>query len=280
MVKGFKDKDGKFHPIGQSGVRKIRQISKVRYSNDTGLSQILGQSVKDFAKLNRDRYNTWKSEQDDKFQEELVLRRKFRVPLIRAFRLARAQEIRKPKELEKFIRQTIPDLPSGKKTNRFVEKVLKEFIKEEARFKSRISGKSEEEKKKLEIAFEEALTESEKVFNNVQSQRDEAFAKQEKQDTQKFQKRIEKLDAEAKKHNEAEEQLRKDNEALKKRFEQDASKADINQAKEKAQESAQEEKKEQKDETNFASDVFDELARDQQKSESMDFEFGFPSEIV
>jgi len=280
LVKGFKDKDGKFHPIGQSGVRKIRQISKIRYSNDTGLTQILGQSVKDFAKLNRDRYNIWKVDQEDKFQEELVLRRKFRVPLIRAFRLARAQEIRKPKELEKFIRQTIPDLPSGKKTNRFVEKVLKEFIKEETRFKSRISGKSEEEKKKLEIAFEEALTESEKVFNNIQSQRDEAFAKQEKQDTQKFQKRIEKLDTESKKHKDAEEQLRKDNEALKKRIQQDTSKADINEAKEKVQESAQEEKKEQKDETNFASDVFDELAKDQQKSESMDFEFGFPSEIV
>jgi len=280
LVKGFKDKDGKFHPIGQSGVRKNRQISKIRYSNDTGLTQILGQSVKDFAKLNRDRYNIWKVDQEDKFQEELVLRRKFRVPLIRAFRLARAQEIRKPKELEKFIRQTIPDLPSGKKTNRFVEKVLKEFIKEETRFKSRISGKSEEEKKKLEIAFEEALTESEKVFNNIQSQRDEAFAKQEKQDTQKFQKRIEKLDTESKKHKDAEEQLKKDNEALKKRLQQDASKADINEAKEKAQDSAQEEKKEQKDETNFASDVFDELAKDQQKSESMDFEFGFPSEIV
>lgn len=280
MVKGFKDRDGKFHPIGQSGVRKNRQTSKVRYANDTGLTQILGQSVKDFAILNRDRYNTWKTDQEEKFQEDLVLRRKFRVPLIRAFRLARAQEIKKPKELEKFIRQTIPDLPSGKKTNRFVEKVLKEFIKEEARFKSRISGKSEEEKKKLEIAFEEALTESEKVFNNIQSQRDEAFKKQEKQDTEKFQKRMDKLDAEAKKHKEAEEQLRKDNEALKKRMEQDASKADINEAKEKAQESAQEEKKEQKDETNFASDVFDELAKDQQKSESMDFEFGFPSEIV
>jgi hypothetical protein len=280
LVKGFKDKDGKFHPIGQSGVRKTRQVSKVRYSNDTGLSQILGQSVKDFAKLNRDRYNTWKSEQEDKFQEELVLRRKFRVPLIRAFRLARAQEIRKPKELEKFIRQNIPDLPSGKKTNRFVEKVLKEFIKEETRFKSKIAGKSEEEKKKLETAFEMALTESEAVFNKIEKERDQAFAKQEKQDTEKFQKKINKLNEEAKKHQDAEEQLRKDNEALKQRMNQDASKADINEAKEKAQGSAQEEKQEQKDETNFASDVFDELARDQQKSESMDFEFGFPSEIV
>ena len=280
MVKGFKDKDGKFHPIGQSGVRKIRHISKVRYSNDAGLSQVLGQSVKDFATLNRNRYNTWKTEQQQKFEEDLVLRRKFRVPLIRAFRLARAQEIKKPKELEKFIRQSIPDLPSGKKTNRFVEKVLKEFIKEEARFKSRISGKTEEEKKELEKAFEMALTESEAVFNKIESERDEKFEKQEKQDTEKWQKRIDKLDAEAKKHKDAEEQLKKDNEALKKRFEQDASKADINEAKEKAQESAQEEKKEQKDETNFASDVFDELAKDQQKSESMDFEFGFPSEIV
>jgi len=280
LVKGFKDRDGKFHPIGQSGVRRNRQITKIRYSNDAGLSQILGQSVKDFAKLNRDRYSVWKTEQEEKFQEDLVLRRKFRVPLIRAFRLARAQEIRKPKELEKFIRQNIPDLPKGRKTNKFVEKVLKEFIKEETRFKSRISGKSEEEKKKLETAFEEALTESEAVFNKIQGQRDQAFAKQEKQDTEKFQKKIDKLNDEAKKHHESEDQLKKDNDALKKRFEQDASKDVINDAKEKAQESAQEEKKEQKDETNFASDVFDELAKDQQKSESMDFEFGFPSEIV
>ena len=43
---------------------------------------------------------------------------------------------------------------------------------------------------------------------------------------------------------------------------------------------AKEEKQEQRNETNFASDVFDELARDQEKSESMDFEFGFPSGIV
>ncbi len=280
MVRGFKDRDGKFHPIGQSGVRKSRQTSKVRYANDAGLSQILGQSVKDFATLNRNRYNTWKTEQETKFEEDLVLRRKFRVPLIRAFRLARAQEIKKPKELEKFIRQNIPDLPKGKKTNRFVEKVLKEFVKEEARFKSRISGKTEDEKKELEKAFEMALTESEAVFNKIEKERDASFEKQEKQDTEKWQKRIDKINAEANKHKDAEEQLRKDNEALKKRMEQDASKADVNDAKEKVKESTKEEKQEQRNETNFASDVFDELAKDQEKSESMDFEFGFPSGIV
>jgi hypothetical protein len=280
LVRGFKDKDGKFHPIGQSGVRKSRQVAKVRYANDAGLSQVLGQSVKDFAKLNRDRYNIWKKDQGDKFDEELRLRRKFRVPLIRAFRLARDQEITKPKELEKFIRQNIPDLPKGKKTNRFVEKVLKEFVKEEKRFKSRIAGKSEEEQKKLETSFERALTESEAVFNKIEKERDQKFEQQEKQDTLKWQNRINKINVEANKHKESEEQLRKDNEALRKRMEQEASKADVNDAKEKVNESAKEEKQEQRNETNFASDVFDELAKDQEKSESMDFEFGFPSEIV
>lgn len=280
MVSGFKDRDGKFHPISQGGVRKSRHGSRTRYANDAGLSSILGQSVKDFATLNRDRYNTWKTQQDEKFQEELVLRRKFRVPLIRAFRLARAQEITRPKELEKFIRQNIPDLPKGKKTNRFVEKVLKEFVKEEARFKQRKAGKSEEEQKKLDQAFENALDESEAVFKKIEKDRDVEFNKHEKEDKQKWLSRIDKLNKETEKSAEKADKLQKDIDELNKRNREGASTEDVNQAKKQAQESEKEAKDERKDETNFASDVFDELAKEQNKSDHTDFSFGFPSEII
>ncbi|MCP6727129.1 MAG: hypothetical protein KJI69_03835 [Patescibacteria group bacterium] len=277
MVKGFKDRDGKFHPISQSkGVRK----SRVRYANDSGLSEILSQGAKDFARLNRDRYNDWKSTQNQKFQEDLDLRRKFRVALIRSFRLARAQEITRPKELEKFIRQNIPDLPQGKKTNRFVEKVLGEFIREEKRFKEKIKGKSEAEQKQLNDAFEMALTESEAVFKKIEAERDDKFAQQEKQDHKKWLNKIEKLQNEAKQHKEAEKQHQKDIDELNKRMNQGAPKEDVKESKAKAEQSEKKADTEQKQETTFAQDVFDEMAKDQEKSENKDFKFGFPSEIV
>jgi len=276
MVKGFKDRDGKFHPVQNYH----RKSSRVRFANDSGLSEILSKGVKDFATLNRDRYNSWKEVQNEKFQEDLQLRRKFRVPLIKAYKLARDQEITRPKELEKFIRQNIPDLPQGKKTNRFVEKVLGEFIREERRFKQKISGKSEAEQKKLTDAFEMALTESQAVFNKIESQRDEKFAQQEKNDHAKWLKKIERLENDAKKHNDAEKQHNKDMDELKKRMDKGAPKEDVNQAKEKAEQSEKKAETEQKQETTFAQDVFDEMAKDQEKSENKEFEFGFPSEIV
>jgi len=276
LVSGYKDRDGKFHPIQQYR----RKSSRVRYANDSGLSQLAGQAVKDFAILNRDRYNSWKVDQDKKFQEELVLRRKFRVPLIRAFRLARAQEITKPKELEKFIRQNIPDLPKGKKTNRFVEKVLKEFIKEERRFKEKLEGKPEEEKKKLEDSFEMALTESEKVFNKIVAERDDKFALMEKKDKEKWVKKIEKLEKETKQARDSEKEHQKDADALRQRLEKGESQSIIKTAIQTEQKSENKEEKEQKDETSFASQVFEELAEAQQAPETTDFEFGFPSEII
>jgi len=280
LVSGFKDKDGKFHPIGKSGVRKSRQSAKIRYANDSSLSSMLGQSVKDFAKFNRDKYNTFKTEQDKKFDEELVLRRKFRVSLIKSFRLARAQEITRPKELEKFIRQQIPDLPKGKATNRFVEKVLKEFIKEEKRFKNKLSGKSAEEKEMLETQFEHALDESESQFRVIQAKQDKKFRDDADRREKEYKDKITKLNKEAKDVEDANRQRDKDRADADRKEKAGAPKEEQERAEKKADASEHKAEQEEKQETTFAHDVEQELKKDTAEVKTEDFDFGFPSEIV
>jgi len=162
MVVGFK-RNNKFIPTGQKMVSKSRK-SRIRYANGAGMDQILEQSIKDFATKRKNAYNAYKANQEEKFNKEIALRRKFQSRLITAFRQAQRQNIKSGRDLEKFIRAQIPDLPKEKDTGKFVVRILRDFKKQEEQLEKSKRGKSPEEKTALEKSFNDSLIESEQVF--------------------------------------------------------------------------------------------------------------------
>ncbi len=258
LVKGFKDRDGKFHPINQGRVGKTR-YAKVRYSNGAGSAQILEKQNRDFANKIKERYNQFKANQEEKFQKDIELRRKFQNKLIVAFRQARAQNVKEGRDLEKFVRQQIPDLPRDKGIEKFVKGVLRDFVKQEARLEKVKSGKSEEEKQKLQDAFEQSIRESEVRFKDAQVDQNKKF----REDTEKREKKqnaeIEKLEKKVKDKEDAERKAEKDADEARKKEQQGASQAEQASAEAKAETSEKKAEQEAKEETTFADQVAEEL---------------------
>ena len=173
MAVGFK-RDGKFIPTGQKMLSKTRK-SRTRYANGAGMDQILEQSIRDFASKRKQAYNNYKANQDAKFEKEIALRRKFQSRLIRAFRLANAQNIKSGRDLEKFIRAQIPELPKEKDTAKFVVNVLKDFKKQEEQLEKSKKGKGKEEQQALQKVFDDSLKDSETEFIKQQTEQDRLF---------------------------------------------------------------------------------------------------------
>lgn len=274
MVKGFKDRNGKFHPINQGRVGKTR-YAKVRYSNGAGSAQVLEKENRDFANKIKERYNQFKANQEEKFQKDIDLRRKFQNKLITSFRQARAQNVREGRDLEKFVRQQIPDLPRDKGIEKFVKGVLRDFVKQEARLEKVKAGKSEEEKQKLQDAFEQSLKESELKFREAQTIQNTKFREESEKREKKQNTEIEKLEKKVKDKEDAERQATKDAENARK-----ASKENKPQAEAKAEASEKKAEQEQKEETTFADQVAEELQKDKQEAKTEDFSFGFPEEVI
>ena len=278
MVTGFKDDKNKFHPITQYAGGK-RKSQSYRYANDSGLSTMLEQSVKDFARNRKNQFQRYREEQNRKFQEEIDMRRRFSGRLIQSFRLAQKQGITNPKQLEKFIRGQIPDLPHGRSTNKFVEKVLKEFVKQEKQFEKNISGKSEAEQKLLRQAFDQSIVDSEKRFEQIQKDLDKKFDEQRKKEEQEFKKKQEKLKKEEQDRVKAQKEAKQAEEELKKKKQSDASQEEIAKAEQKVEQTEKIAEKEAKQEQDFAMEVLEELEKEKQKM-SQEFEVGFPTEII
>ncbi len=173
MAIGFK-RDGKFIPTGQKMVSKSRR-SRVRYANGAGMDQILEQSIRDFASKRKEAYNNYRANQEAKFDKEIALRRKFQSRLIRAWRLANAQNIKSGRNLEKFIRAQIPELPKEKGIDKFVVNVLKDFKKQEEQLAKAKKGKGKEEQQALQKTFDKSLEDSETEFIKQQTEQDRLF---------------------------------------------------------------------------------------------------------
>ena len=173
MAVGFK-RNNKFIPTGQKMVSKSRK-SRTRYANGAGMDQILEQSIRDFASKRKQAYNNYKANQDAKFEKEIALRRKFQSRLIRAYRLAIAQNIKSGRDLEKFIRAQIPELPKENDTKNFVVTILKDFKKQEEQLAKAKKGKGKDEQKALQKVFDDALEKSETEFITQQTEQDRLF---------------------------------------------------------------------------------------------------------
>ena len=279
MVKGFKDRNGKFHPINQGRVGKTR-YAKVRYSNGAGSAQILEKENRDFANKIKQRYNQFKANQDEKFQKDIDLRRKFQNKLITAFRQARAQNVREGRDLEKFVRQQIPDLPRDKGIEKFVKGVLRDFVRQEARLEKVKVGKSEEEKQKLQDSFEQSLKQSEVKFREAQVDQNKKFRDESEKREKKQNAEIEKLEKKVKDKEDAERQAEKDADEVRKKVKQGASQPEQASAEAKADASEKKAEQQAKEETTFADQVAEELQKDKQEAKTEDFSFGFPEEVI
>lgn len=301
MVTGFKDSSGKFHPINQQ--KGVSRKSRVRYSNGAGSAQEIDAEVRNFGTKIRDRYNKFKAEQQEEFKRETAIRRKYGGKLITAYRLAQKQQVKDGRDLEKFIRRQIPDLPKDKSTNRFVVNLLREFKKSVKNLEKKKKGKSEDEIKALQSDFEDSLVETQALFDNQQKDQEAQFERDEVKRKSDLKKKIEKQNKEAKEAREAEdERVKKEREAEqakedakkaeqeakqasedeKKRAEADAKQAEENakRAEQEAKQAEQEAQKEEKQAENFSTKVFDELKMEEDKLSQPDFDFGFPEEIV
>ena len=270
-------KDDKFHPITQYG--GVSKNNRVRYSNNIGSQQLLQESVKLFARKTKEKYNEYKAKQDAKFEKDLEMRRKFEGRLISAYMLARKQQISSPRDLEKFIRQQIPDLPKGKETDEFVVRTLRDFKNRIENLEKSQKGKPKEEQKALEDEFKDSIRESQASFKKIQAEQDKKFVDDQKKYREEINKKLEKLEKEAQEKEDAVKQMKKDFEELQKKKKEGASKEEQQNAQHKADESAKKAEKESKDETTFASDVAEELKKDEAKIE-FDFSESFPSGIV
>ncbi len=270
MAVGFK-RDGKFIPTGQKMVSKTRK-SRIRYANGAGMEQILEQSIKDFATKRKNAYNDYKANQEAKFEKEIALRRKFQSKLIKAYRFAKAQNVQSGRDLEKFIRAQIPDLPKEKNTAKFVVRVLRDFNEQEKRLEKAKKGKSEEEQTALQKAFEDSLRDSAIAFQEQQNDQDKKFNAEQKKIDDKNEKNRQKLEKENKEKADA---IKKQKEA-----QEEARKKQTKEAEEKVEQAEKEVKKESQDVTTFAEDVTEELKKDKEEIKTEDFSFGFPEEIV
>ncbi len=279
MAVGFK-RNNKFIPTGQKMLSPTRK-SRTRYANGAGMDQILEQAIRDFASKRKQAYNNYKANQDAKFERELTLRRKFQGKLITAYRQANAQKIRSGRELEKFIRAEIPDLPKDKETAKFVVNVLRDFNKQEEQLEKAKKGKGKEEQLALQKTFDESLTKSELSFKTAQSKRDTEFANQQAKMNKEKEKEIDKLRKEAREADEARKEAeKKAKESAKTQKDPNATQEEKTEAKQEAKQAEQTAQKEEKDETTFADDVAEELKKDTQEVKTEDFSFGFPEEIL
>lgn len=279
MVTGFK-RDGVFHPITQ--YRGVSRNSRVRYANGIGSSQQLNEEAKSFAKKIKQRYEQHKAQQQDDFNRELSLRRKYESRLISAYRLAKRQQINDPKKLERFIRSQIPDLPNDKTMNKFVVNVLRDFKKSEEELARKKKGKSEAEQKALEEDFTASLKASDLIFQKLQKDQETKFAEDQKAFNEKIAKQNEKLKKEVEQAEEARKNaVKKAEDARKTAQNPNATEEEKKKTQEEAGKAEQSAKKEEKESVNFAQDVYDELRKEAEKvSKETEVEVGFPEGII
>ena len=235
-------KDDQFHPITQ--YRGVSKNNRVRYSNNIGSQQILQEGIKSFARKTKEKYDQYRAEQDAKYEKDLEMRRKFEGKLITAYMLARKQQISNPRDLEKFIRQQIPDLPKGKETNEFVIRTLRDFKNRIENLEKSQKGKPKEEQKALEDEFKDSIRESQASFKKIQAEQDKKFVDDQKKYREEINKKLEKLEKEAQEKEDAVKQMKKDFEELQKKKKEGASKEEQQNAQHKADESAKKAEKE------------------------------------
>jgi len=197
VVQGF-IRDKKFHPISTSKGKRLSRTAllgrdlRVGQDGDT-ISKLLNARVKQFASDRAHTYGRIKEEQKDKRIQQRDRNTRLRPQIIRQFRLARAQNILKPKELEEFLLAKIPELGNDRQSIQFVTNVIQEFLEREKDFQKKIKDKPEEEQRELKQAFKDAESDTGQSFNKELKNTDKQFNKNQDKKVKDLQNKIDKF---------------------------------------------------------------------------------------
>lgn len=279
MVKGFKDSDGKFHPIGNYVKQSSARMSHDRMLRGSDTAQILGRAVADFARKRKENYEIQKKRQSEMFHQELELRRKFSPEIVRAYRQAKKMQITDPQKLKKYIYSKVPELRDDKDTLRFVQSIVNEYIEQERELKRKISGASEAEAKRLQSEFDDAINESKTDFEHYQKEQE----KKVKDDiTSKLKESEELLKKEKSAREKAEKELKEKIELEKKLKDAEQEKQDeeqLNKLRQELNKAKAEAESAMKVQENIERDIVEEIKDIKQESKE-EAEVGFPEGII
>lgn len=262
MVQGF-IRDKKFHPISTSKGKRLSRTAqlgrdlRVGQDGDT-IAKLLNARVRQFASDRAHLYGRIQEEQRDKNVHLRDLNTRLRPKIIRQFRLARDQNILKPKELESFLLAKIPELGSDRQSIKFVTNVIQEFLNREKDFEKRIKDKPSDEQATLRTAFKSAETDTDVSIKKELKSADKQFNKNQETKVKDLQKKIDKFRSK-------EEKL--------KQSEKKQDKAETPSEKKEAKEDV---KDDTKSAENAEQDIIDAL----QKKKKIEVDTPFPSDII
>lgn len=278
MVKGFKDKDGTFHPIGNYVKHPSMRLKEERMLRGAGTAQIFAKAVSDFAQKRKENFEKQRQLEKEEFQKEIQLRRSFAPKIMRAYRLAKQQQITNPQQLKKFIYSKVPELRDDKETLMFVQSIVNEYIEQETRFKKSVAGKDPQEIKKLREEFDKAIEETQHDFESELVQQEKMAKEKIQKEFDEQKKLLDEAKIKEKKLQDALEDKKKKEKELK-----DAEKSKSpEEIKKKVEEVQQAEKKvetAQVDQQKIEKEILSEL-KDIQKETKQESEVGFPEGII
>ncbi len=262
MVQGF-IRDKKFHPISASKGKRLSRSAllgrdlRVGQDGDT-IAKLLNARVKQFASDRAHMYGRIQEEQRDKNIQQRDLNMRVKGKILKQFRLARAQNILKPKELQDFLLASIPEIKGDRESIKYVTGVIQEFLDQEKEFKRKIKDKPADEQEILKTAFIDAQKESDKNFEIATKSSDKQFNTNQTKKVGDLQNLIDKFrskESELKKSEKKEEKAETPKEKKK-------AKADVKEDTKSAEQSEQE--------------IIDAL----KKKKKIEVETPFPSEII
>jgi len=162
LVRGFKDETGKFHPTERT-LAKTRANPRLHDKTlqvgiqGSQIAMTIAKQAKDFAKRKTEEGLVRILETKERQARELQLRRDFEKRLISSFKRARRLQIKDPVLLKNQILIDVPEIKDSDENLRFIERILNDFIKREKTKDKLINkSKSEEEKDRIETAFDQA----------------------------------------------------------------------------------------------------------------------------
>lgn len=169
MVKGFKDEQGRFHPIGDSRQNSFRpkSINYIKYKNGSSVSKQILKQATDFAQKKALQFKKWEAEQEVKKLEQLEKRKRLQSRIILSFKKNRALGITKPKPLKNAILVDIPELSDNKEDINFIQEIVNEFLKRErdvSKEIEKVEKKDPELARQLKQQFEKAEDRFENEF--------------------------------------------------------------------------------------------------------------------
>ena len=263
MVQGFKDKSKKFHPINISKHKRLSRTAllgrdlRVGQDGDT-IAKLLNARVKQFASDRAHMYGRIQEEQQDKNIHQRDLNMRVKGKILKQFRLARDQNILKPKELQDFLLAGIPEIKNDRESIKYVTGVIQEFLDQEKEFKRKIKDKPADEQERLKTAFNVAQKESDKNFEIATKSSDKQFNTNQTKKVGDLQNLIDKF---------------RSKESELKKSEKKEEKADTPKEKKKA-------KADVKKDTKSAEESEQEIIDALKKKKKIEVETPFPSEII